>query len=364
MRTLALSLLCLALVCCSRVSAEEEAVVQIYNWNDYFAEDTLDRFQAATGVKPELDLYDSNEILEAKLLAGKSGYDLVFPTARPFGARHVKAGLYAKLDKSKLPLWKNLDPEILKALTDIDPGNQHLVPYMWGTSGLGINEDKVKAILGDAPLNTWALVFDPATAEKLAACGITLLDDPTNVFSAVLAYLGKDPNSLAPADLEAAQAVLKRIHPYVKYFHSSQYQSDLANGDVCVSHGYSGDIIQAQTRAEESGNNVRIDYLIPREGAPLWVDVMAIPKDAPHPAEAHRLINFLLEGEVIAAVSNFVFYANANQASTRYLNEALRNDPGVYPPPAVRKWLSLPPIRSDSEIRKLNRLWTRTKANR
>lgn len=364
MRCFPSALLTLSLSLSLPAWAQEEAVVHIYNWNDYFAEDTLSRFNEATGIKPVLDLYDSNEILEAKLLAGQSGYDLVFPTARPFGARQVKAGLYAKLDRSKLPNWGNLDPQILQSLADIDPGNQHLVPYLWGTSGLGINEDKVRAALGKAPPESWGLLFDPDNAKKLAGCGITLLDDPTEVFAAALAYLGKDPNSLAGADLEAAAEAIKRIHPHVKYIHSSQYQSDLANGEVCVSHGYSGDVIQAQTRAEDSGNQVKVEYLLPREGAPLWIDVMAIPKDAPHPEQAHRLINFLLDPKVMAAISNFVYYANANQAASAHLDEALRNDPSIYPPTGLRQRLFVPALRNEGDIRTLNRLWTRIKANR
>jgi len=344
--------------------ATDEGAVHIYNWNDYFAEDTLEQFSRSSALKPTLDLYDSNEILEAKLFAGNSGYDVVFPTARPFGARHIKAGLYRKLEKDRLPGWANLDPRILTSLEDADPGNQYLVPYMWGTSGLGINTDKVQAALGEAPLDSWGLVLDPANAEKLAGCGITLLDDPTEVYAAALAYLGKDPNSLKPEDLDAADGLLKRVHPHIKYFHSSQYQNDLANGDTCVSHGYSGDVIQAQSRAEEAGNGVNLSYVIPREGAPLWTDTIAVPKDAPHPENAHAFINFLLEPKVIAAVSNYVYYANANQAAVPYLEKALKEDPGVYPPEAVRKRLFVPSQRTETEIRDLNRRWTRIKANR
>jgi putrescine transport system substrate-binding protein len=344
-------------------AAEQE--VHIYNWNDYFAEDTLPGFQQATGIRAVLDLYDANEVLEAKLLAGSSGYDLIFPTARPFAARHIKAGLYLPLDKDKLPGLDKMDPAIMASLAEIDPDNAHLVPYMWGTSGLGINTDKVKAALGDdAEFDTWALVFDPDKAAKLAGCGISLLDDPTEVFSAALVYLGKDPNSQAKADLDAATELLNKVHPHIRYFHSSQYQSDLANGDLCVAQGYSGDLLQAKTRAEEADSGVEIAYLIPREGAALWTDVMAIPKDAPNPEAAHAFIAYLLQPKVIADVSNYVFYANPNLAASEYLDPELRNDAGIYPSDAVKTRLFVPNERSDREIRELNRRWTRIKAQR
>jgi putrescine transport system substrate-binding protein len=339
--------------------------VHLYNWNDYFAEDTLSRFQERTGIEPVLDVYDANEVLEAKLLAGSSGYDLVFPTARPFAARHIQAGLYLPLDRGQLPGLERLDPAIMETLASIDPGNTHLVPYMWGTSGLGLNVGKVQAALGeDAPLDTWALIFDPDQAAKLADCGISLLDDPTEVFSAALAYLGKDPNSLEEADLDVATELLARVHPYVRYFHSSQYQSDLANGDLCVAHGYSGDVLQASDRAAEADKGVEVAYRIPREGAALWTDVVAIPKDAPHADAAHAFIAYLLDPKVIADVSNAVYYANPNTEAAPHLDPDLRDDPGVYPPPDVKAKLFVPTERSDREIRALNRRWTRVKAQR
>jgi putrescine transport system substrate-binding protein len=362
-RTLVFSLLSVLLATAATAAGAEEQV-NIYNWNDYFAPDTLTEFEARTGIKPVLDVYDANEVLEAKLFAGSSGYDLVFPTARPFAARHVAAGLYRPLDKAELPGLDRLDADIMTSLAEVDPGNRHLVPYMWGTSGLGINRDKVRAALGDdTELDSWALIFEPDNAEKLADCGISLLDDPTEVFSAALAYLGKDPNSLDPSDLDAATELLNRIHPYVRYFHSSQYINDLATGDLCVAHGYSGDVLQAQARAAEA-DGPAIAYRIPREGAALWTDVMAIPKDAPHPQAAQALIAYLLEPKVIAAISNYVYYANPNLAAREYLDPALRDDPGIYPPPPVKERLFVPNQRSDREIRALNRRWTRVKAQR
>ncbi len=359
-----ISAVCLALAA-STAMAADQPTVNLYNWNDYFAEDTLQKFEAATGIKPVLDLYDSNEVLEAKLLAGKSGYDLVFPTARPFAARHIKAGIYQAPDRTKLSGWANLDPKLMDTLKSIDADNKFLTPYMWGTTGLGINPTKIAAILGaDAPADSWALVFDPAISAKLKDCGISLMDDSTEVFAAALAYLGKDPNSVIKADLDAAQALIEAARPNIRYFHSSQYISDLANGDLCVAHAYSGDALQAGDRAEEAKNGVEVSYVIPKEGAVLWVDVMAIPADAPHPQQAMAFIDFMLKPENIAAASNYVFYANPNSAATALLDEELRNHPGIYPSDAVRAKLIVLNERSDKDIRQINRRWTRIKANR
>lgn len=349
----------------STVVQAEQATVNIYNWNDYFAEDTIQQFESATGIKPVLDLYDSNETLEAKLLAGHSGYDLVFPTARPFAGRHLKAGIYQAPDRSKLTGWNNLDPQLLQSLVDIDADNKYLVPYMWGTTGLGVNIQKIKQILGDdAPVNSWGLVFDPAVSSKLKSCGISLMDDSTEVFAAALAYLGKDPNTTSKQDIEAAQDLITKARPNIRYFHSSQYITDLANGDMCVSHAYSGDALQAGDRAEEAKNGVEVSYIIPKEGAVLWVDVMAIPADAPHPAQAVAFIDFMLQPKNIAAASNYVYYANPNLAATELLDEELRNHPGIYPEEAVKQKLFVLKERSDKEIRNINRMWTRIKANR
>jgi putrescine transport system substrate-binding protein len=359
------ALMLVAAIAVPALAASAEQTLHIYNWNDYFAEDTLADFEARTGIRPVLDVYDSNEVLEAKLLAGHSGYDVIFPTMRPFAARHIAAGLYRALDKDQLPGLSQLDPQIMTSLASADPGNAHVVPYMWGTTGLGINAEKVQAALGEeTALDTWGLIFDPAKAEQLADCGISLLDDPAEVIPAALAYLGKDPNSLAEADLAAARELIEQIHPHIRYFHSSQYISDLANGDLCVAHGYSGDVLQAATRAEEAGSQAEIDYLIPREGAVLWTDVIAIPKDAPNPEAAHAFIAYLLDPEVIAKISNYVFYANPSLAATPLLDDALREDPGIYPPPAVRERLFVPAERSHRELRTLNRMWTRVKTRR
>ena len=339
-----------------------EQVVNVYNWSDYIAEDTLANFKQTTGIKAVYDVYDSNETLEAKLLAGHSGYDVVFPSLQPFAKRHIEAGVYAELDKSALPNLVHVDNSILKEMAGADPGNAHLVPYMWGTSGIGYNVTMVKERLGeDAPTDSWALIFDPRYAEKLADCGISLFDDEIEVFAAALLYLGKDASSSDPKDIEAATALLNRARPYIKYFHSSQYINDLANGDLCVAQGYSGDVIQARDRAAEAGNQVEVGYSIPKEGAVLWIDVMAIPKDAPHSKAAHAFINYLLEPKVIASISDYVAYANANKDATALVSVEVRSDAGVYPPPEIKQRLvtvhSVP-----KNIQRLRvRSWTRIK---
>jgi putrescine transport system substrate-binding protein len=343
----------------------EQPVVHVYNWSDYIAEDTLANFEAATGIKPVYDVYDSNETLEAKLLAGRSGYDVVFPSAQPFAQRHIEAGVYAELDTGKLPNLEHADADIMQQLATVDPDNKHLVPYMWGTTGLGVNATQVRERLGeDHPLDSWAMVFDPAQAAKLADCGIAFLDDEQEAFAAVLLYLGKDPNSSDPADLKLAEETFRAIRPFIKYFHSSQYINDLANGDICVAHGYSGDVLQARDRADEAGNGIEVAYLIPKEGAILWTDVMAIPKDAPHVEAAHAFIDYLLRPEVIADITNYVAYANANRDATALVDEEIRNDPGIYPPAAVKARLATakPLPRAQQRIRV--RSWTSIKTGK
>ena len=349
------------------VSAQaEEPVLHVYNWSDYIAEDTLQKFEAATGIKVVYDVYDSNEVLEAKLLAGHSGYDVVFPTDKPFAQRQIQAGIYATLDRAKLPNYKNLDPQILHNLAqEVDPGNTHVVPYMWGTTGIGYNVKKVHEALGDAlPLDSWALLFDPKYAAKLSSCGLSLMDDETEVMGAALIYLGKDPNTTDPKDFQAAADLLAKVRPYIKYFHSSQYINDLANGDTCVAQGYSGDVLQARDRAEEAGNGVEVAYIIPKEGALMWVDVMAIPADAPHPDNALKFINFMMEPQIIADASNYVAYANANAAALPLVEEGIRTDPGIYPPAAVKARLVAPKVMPPALQRIKVRTWTRIKTGR
>ncbi len=339
-------------------TARGETVVNVYNWSDYIDPRVIDDFQRQTGIKVNYDVFDSNEVLETKLLTGNSGYDVVVPSAY-FLERQVKAGVFAKLDRSRLPNLKNLDPELAAQAARHDPGGEHSVVYMWGTTGIGYDAAKVKAILPDAPVDSWRLVFDPAIVARFEGCGVSVLDDPTDIVSTVLLYLGKDPNSESEADLAAAEAVLMKIRPYLRTIHSSQYIDQLANGELCIAVGYSGDILQARDRAAEAGKPVDIRYSIPREGALTWFDTLAVPADAAHVANAHAFIDFLLRPEVAAANSDFVNFANANAAATPLVNEELRNDPGIYPTPEVKARLQPNLAKSAAFTRALNRTWTR-----
>jgi putrescine transport system substrate-binding protein len=343
--------------------AAEDKVLNIYNWSDYIAPDTVEKFEAETGIKVNYDVYDSNEVLEAKLLAGKSGYDLVVPSASPFLARQIKAKVYRKIDKAALKNYDNLDKQILASLTVADPDNTYGVPYLWGTTGFGYNLAKVKAALGDgAPLDSLAMIFNPEIAKKLAPCGISLLDSALDVFPAALSYLGRNPTSKEPADLEAASAAVAKIRPFIKKFHSSQYINDLANGDLCISLGYSGDIVQARTRAAEAKNGIEIAYTIPKEGAQLSTDMMAIPASAAHPENAYRFIDFILRPEIIAAITNAVGYPNPNALATDMIDDDIRNDPSVYPPDELRaKFFIDKPASADFE-RARTRAWTKVKS--
>lgn len=339
-----------------------EKVVYVYNWSDYIAEDTLENFEAKTGIRVVYDVYDANEMLETKLMAGASGYDVVFPSARPFAQRHIQAGLYAPLDKSRLTNLGNLDPDLMQGLQDVDPGNAHTVPYMWGTTGLGINVAKVKEALGDdAPLDSWSLLFDPANAEKLAGCGISVLDDEQEAFAAALIWEGRDPNALEGDETQVVTDAYAAIRPHIKYFNSSRYIEDLANGDICLAMGYSGDVFQARDTAEGAENGNEIAYIIPREGAVRWVDLMAIPKDAPHPENAHAFINYLLEPGVAADIVDYVSYASPNTAAMAEIDPEISGDPGIYPPAEVMAKLVDPVTLPQETTRERVRAWTTIK---
>ena len=348
----------------------EEKVLNVYNWSDYVAEDTIANFEAATGIKVNYDVYAENETLETKLTAGGSGYDVVFPSARPFAQRQIRAGLYAELDKSQLPNLQHLDPAIMEGLTDIDPGNAHVVPYMWGTTGLGVNVDKVKAALGeDAPLDSWGLLFDPANAAKLAGCGISVLDDDQEAFGAALLWLGRDPNAGADDEIDAVREVYAAIRPHIRTFNNAEYKDALAAGDVCLAMGYSGDIGQARDVAAEAAEATGraapdIRYVIPKEGALRWNDVVAIPADARHPGNAHAFLNYLMEPEVIAAITDSVAYANANLAASELIDPEIAADPGVYPPDEVRAKLVDPTSLPEDVQRQRVRAWTGIKSGR
>jgi len=337
--------------------------LHIYNWSDYIAPDTITNFTKETGIAATYDVYDGNEVLEAKLLAGQSGYDVVVPSASPFMAREITAGAFRPLDKAKLPNLKNLDPAMLALAATADPGNAHGVPYLWSVTGIGFNETLIEKALGkDAPRDTFALLFDPVTAKKLASCGISLLDTPQEVFPAALAYLGIDPKSRDHGDLDKATKLLEQIRPYVRKFHSSQYINDLANGDICIALGYSGDVIQARNRASEAKNGVKIAFRVPKEGAQMSIDMLGIPKDAPDPDNALKFIDYILRPKVIAAISDAVSYPNPNQQATALVKPDIRDDPGIYPPDDVRRlfYVDLPASRDYERLR--TRAWNRVKA--
>ncbi|MEL0169377.1 MAG: extracellular solute-binding protein [Pseudomonadaceae bacterium] len=342
------------------VTAEE--VVNVYNWSDYIAEDTLDNFQKETGIRPIYDVFDSNEVLEAKLLSGSSGFDIVVPSNQFLG-KQIKAGAFLPLDRSKLPNWENLDPTLLKALENNDPGNQYAFPYLWGTTGIGYNEAKVKAVLGeDAPVNSWDLVFKPENMEKLASCGVAFLDAPAEIIPSALFYLGLNPNSTDAADYPKAQELLMSVRPHITYFHSSKFITDLANGDICVAVGWSGDILQAAARADEAESGVEVKYVIPKEGAAMWFDMMAIPKDAKNVDNAYAFMDYILRPDVIAGISNYVAYANGNAASKPMVDESVLTDPGVYPSDeTLAKLFTLAELPANIE-RTRTRVWTRVKS--
>jgi len=355
----ALSLLAALLIAGTGV-AEEEKVLNVYNWSDYIAEDTIANFEEATGIEVNYDVFDSNEVLEAKLLAGNSGYDIVVPSAS-FLERQIKAGVFQELDKSKLSNYGNLDADIMARVGLHDPDNRFAVPYMWGTTGFGYNEAKVAEVMADAPVDSWRMLFDPEVVSKLSECGVTLLDAPSEVFGAVLAYMGRNPNSQDPEDLKAAEEVLDKIRPHIRYIHSSQQINDLANGEICVAMGWSGDMMIAADRAAEAENGVEISYTIPSEGTIIWFDMLAIPKDAPHPNNAHTFINFVLQPEVVAEVTNYVFYANPNAASVEFVDSEIIEDPSIYPPDEVKAKLFPDLVKSPKYDRLVTRAWTRFK---
>jgi len=288
---------------------------------------------------------------------------VVVPSSN-FLAKQIKAGAFQKLDKSQLPNWQNLDPALLKQLEKSDPGNQYGVPYLWGTNGIGYNVDKVKAALGTDKLDSWAILFEPENLKKLSKCGVSFMDSPDEVYPAVLQYLGLDPNSTNPDDYKKAEAQPLKVRPYITYFHSSKYISDLANGNICVAFGYSGDVFQARSRAEEAKKGVNIGYAIPKEGANLWFDLLAIPKDAKNVKEAHAFINYLLQPEVIAKVSDYVGYANPNPKAGELMNAELRQDETVYPPQAVMDKLYVMKELPPQLLRLETRSWTRVKSGK
>jgi putrescine transport system substrate-binding protein len=337
-----------------------EKVVNIYNWADYIDPGVLKDFEAKTGIKVNYDVFDSNEVLETKLLAGNTGYDVVVPTAN-FLERQVKAGVFQKLDKSRLPNLKNVDPDILKRIAVQDPGNEYGVNYLWGTSGLGYNAAKIKERMADAPVDSWRMLYDPAIVSKFKDCGVSVFDTPSEVVSTVLVFLGKNANSLSPDDLAQAEKVLVSIRPYLRYVDSSRYIEDLANGETCLALGWSGDVLQARDRAHDAGKGIEIKYSLPKEGGIIFFDMLAIPADAPHPDNALTFINYLLQPEVAARNSNLIRYANSVPASRPLLSEKVRDDPNIYPPQDVMAKLVPNLAQPPDFTRLLTRTWTRFK---
>ena len=345
-------------------AAQADGKLNIYNWSDYIAEDTIANFEKETGIQVTYDVYDSNDVLDAKLLTGRSGFDLVVPSNN-FLTKQIKAGVYLELDHSKLPNMSNLNPELMKQMESIDPGSKHSIPYLWGTNGIGYNVEKVKAALGeDMPLDSWALIFDPKYTSKLSSCGISMLDSADEMLPNALAYLGLDPNSTSADDLKKAEELLLGVRKDITYFHSSRYISDLANGDICVAAGFSGDIFQAAARAEEAENGIDIKYIIPKEGATLWFDMLAIPKDSSNPENALAFINYVLRPDVIAPITDYVAYANPNKASDELVDPDIRTDPAIYPSDEIMSRLYVNVPRSMAGQRLMTRAWSRIKSGR
>lgn len=358
-----LSLAVVALAAIGPVHAQQRTV-NVYNWSDYIDPQVLADFTKETGIKVQYDTFDANETLETKLLAGKSGYDVVVPTGY-FLERQIKAGVFQKLDKAKLTNLGNVWPQIAQRLAIYDPGNQFAVNYMWGTTGIGYNVKKLREILGpDGKIDSWDLIFKPENIAKFKACGIHMLDSADDILPAALRYLGLDPNTTEAADLEKAADLVAKVRPNVRKFHSSEYLNALASGEICLVVGWSGDIKQSQKRAAEAKNGVEIGYAIPKEGAQMFFDNLAIPKDARNVAEAHAFIDYLLRPEVAAKNTNFVSYANGNLASQKLVDKSVIEDRAVYPDEATMQRLYVVKAHDAKTQRVLNRLWTKVKTGR
>ncbi|WP_394699150.1 polyamine ABC transporter substrate-binding protein [uncultured Cohaesibacter sp.] len=343
------------------LSMAADGEIHVYNWSDYIDEEVISDFEKETGIKVVYDVFDSNEVLETKLLAGSTGYDIVVPTGT-FLQRQIQAGVFQKLDKSKLPNLKNMWDVVSERTAAYDPGNDYSINYMWGTTGIGFNVAAAKERMGDVPLNTWDMIFKPENAAKFQDCGIYILDAPTEVIPLTLMYLGKDPNSHDPEDIKAAEELLLSIRPYVQKFHSSEYINGLANGDICLAIGWSGDVFQARDRAAEAANGVEVNYIIPKEGAQMWFDQMAIPADAKNVDGALTFLNYIMRPDVIAKASNYVFYANGNLASQELLDEDLLSDPAVYPDEETTSKLFVHMPYPPKIQRVVTRAWTKVKS--
>ncbi|MEO9340056.1 polyamine ABC transporter substrate-binding protein [Mesorhizobium sp. SB112] len=349
-----------ALLAMSSFAAQaQERVVNVYNWSDYIDDSVISEFTKETGIKVVYDVFDSNEILETKLLAGGSGYDVVVPTASPFLVRQIQAGVYQKLDKSKLPNLSNMWDVVTTRMAKYDPGNEYSINYMWGTVGLGYNETKVKEALGIDEVDTWDIFYNPEKLAKLADCGVYVLDSPTDIIPTTLHYLGLNPESKEPEDLAKAEEALLKIRPYIRKFHSSEYINALANGDICLAVGWSGDVFQARDRAAEADQGVVVGYSIPKEGAEMWFDQMAIPADAKNVEEAHEFLNYIMKPEVAAKATNYVYFPNGNKAAQEFVDKEILDDPAIYPDDeTLNKLWTVAPYDSKTQ-RLVTRSWTK-----
>src|SRR5579872_849022 len=358
------AVLAAAAVLLSAPAKAEDRVVNFYNWSNYIAPGVLEDFTRETGIKVVYDTFDANETLEARLLAGRSGYDVVVPTAY-FLQRQIKANIFQKLDKAKLPNLANAWPFVTEHLATYDPGNVYAASYMWGTTGIGYNVKKMHEVLGpDGRIDSWDVVFKPENLAKFKDCGVHMLDSADDIFPAALGYLGLDPNSTKQADLEKAADLVGKVRPYVRKFHSSEYLSALATGEICLVVGWSGDVMQARSRAAEAKSGVKIGYTIPKEGAQMFFDNLAIPADAKNVNEAYELINFLYRPDIAARNSNFLSYANGNLASQKLLDPKIRDDKNIYPDDAMQAKLFVIMARDPATQRIINRLWTKVKTGR
>jgi len=358
--TLAKLLAAAAFVTLPFAASAQDQVVNVYNWSDYVGEGVLDDFTKETGIKVVYDVYDTMEMMETKLLAGGSGYDVIVPTDRNL-SRLIQAGVLQKLDKSKIPNLEHQWKEIEKRLETYDPGLEYSTNYMWGTNGIGYNVDKINERMPDAPVDSWDMIFDPAVVSRFADCGIQVLDSPDDMIPAALHYLGLDPDSKNVEDIQKAGDLLKSIRPHIQKFHSSEYINALANGDICLAVGYSGDVLQARDRAAEADNGVSVEYSIPKEGTMIWLDSFAVPADAPHPDNALAFINFMLKPEIAARNSNYVYYANGSKDSQPLVDEDVIDDPAIYPDEATINKLYTTTISPPRVQREMTRVWTEVK---
>ena len=348
----------------SASAAEEEKVLHIYNWSDYIAPDTIGNFEKETGIKVTYDLYDSNEVLEAKMLAGNTGYDLVAPGS-DFMARQIKAGVYRKLNKDNIPNWKNISPVQLKLLDAVDPGNQYSIPYEIGTTGIGYNVDKFEALFGKgAKPDSWDYFFKPENMKKLSTCGVAVLNAPTEIIATALHYLGYSAQSENIDEYKEARKLLLTVRPYINYFHSSQFINDLANGDICMAIGWSGDILQGSERAKEANNGVHVDYIVPKEGALIFYDMMTIPADADHPENAEKFMNYLLRPEVMASISSYVHYFNAVPASKPLVDKETSENPNIFLPDELLSKMFMVKPMPPKITKEINKIWTKIKSTR